>query len=160
MKEYTTICNDENTTHEGIGSNPDLLELRPWDIDGEDLFEWYAVIRGPSTGYYQGGTFELSLVIPTSYPSRPPVIKFKTPLWHPNIHFKTGEICLDILSKQWSPAWNITSSLLAVIALLDAPEPDSPLNINAALVWRSGDIEAYASMCRMYTQLYAIKGDS
>lgn len=51
MKEYDSICADSEG---GIGSNPDLLELRPWDADGEDLFEWYAVIRGPSGGYYEG----------------------------------------------------------------------------------------------------------
>lgn len=35
-------------------ANPDLLELRPWDADGEDLFEWYAVIKGPDGGNYEG----------------------------------------------------------------------------------------------------------
>lgn len=38
----------------GKGANPDLLELRPWDADGEDLFEWYAVIKGPDGGSYEG----------------------------------------------------------------------------------------------------------
>lgn len=41
------------------------------------------------------------------------------------------------------------------MALLDAPEPDSPLNVDAALVWRTGDRVAYKSMCRMYTLLHA-----
>lgn len=35
-------------------ANPDLLELRPWDADGEDLFEWFAIIRGPKGGAYEG----------------------------------------------------------------------------------------------------------
>lgn len=36
-----------------------------------------------------------------------------------------------MLSSQWSPAWTLSSALTAVIALLDAPEPDSPLNVDA-----------------------------
>lgn len=36
------------------GANPDLLELRPYDAEGEDLFDWVAVIRGPEGGSYQG----------------------------------------------------------------------------------------------------------
>lgn len=44
---------DAGLTREGE-ANPDLLELRPWDADGEDLFEWYAVIKGPEQGNYSG----------------------------------------------------------------------------------------------------------
>lgn len=36
------------------GTNPDLLELRPYDAEGEDLYEWVAVIRGPQSGSYEG----------------------------------------------------------------------------------------------------------
>jgi len=44
---------------------------------------------------------------------------------------KTGEICLDVLRNQWSPAWTISTACTAVRALLESPEPDSPLNIDA-----------------------------
>lgn len=43
---------------------------------------------------------------------------------------KTGEICLDVLKSQWSPAWTISTACTAVRALLESPEPDSPLNID------------------------------
>lgn len=78
-------------------------------------------------------------------------MRFTSRIWHPNVswkvsvgsnaapiyHFaeayysKTGEICLDVLGSQWSPAWTLSSALTAVIALLDSPEPDSPLNVDA-----------------------------
>lgn len=54
MKEYDSIRSSTSTSSQGIASNPDLLELRPWDADGQDLFEWYAVVRGPNGGFYQG----------------------------------------------------------------------------------------------------------
>lgn len=104
-----------------------------------------------------GGTFELSITVPPSYPTKPPSIRFVSRIWHPNVAWKvrggssgsrcllsprnaesrflawmqTGEICLDVLSSQWSPAWNLSSACTAVIALLDDPEPDSPLNVDA-----------------------------
>ena len=60
MKEWQTILlggsnSSANGAAEGKGqAQEDLLELRPWDADAEDLYEWYAKIRGPSTGCYAG----------------------------------------------------------------------------------------------------------
>ena len=53
---------------------------------------------------------------------------------------QTGEICLDVLKSQWSPAWTISAACTAVRALLESPEPDSPLNVDAGTIfvdWRS-----------------------
>ena len=141
--------------HRSPSANPDLLELRPWDVEGEDLTEWTAILRGPPSGSYTSGVFELSITIPPSYPTKPPSISFKTKIFHPNISFSTGEICLDILKAQWTPAWSLSSACTAILALLDSPEPDSPLNVDAATLYRAGDKRAYDSMCRMYTHLYA-----
>jgi hypothetical protein len=38
-----------------------VLDLRPWDTDGEDLFEWYALIKGPEGGSYAGEHAERSI---------------------------------------------------------------------------------------------------
>lgn len=46
-------------------ANPDLLELRPWDVEGEDLTEWIAVIRGPEGGYYAGESIDMLLLCET-----------------------------------------------------------------------------------------------
>ncbi|PWZ01880.1 putative ubiquitin-conjugating enzyme E2 [Testicularia cyperi] len=142
-------------TRRSASANPDLVELRPWDVEGEDLTEWMAVIRGPEGGNYAGGTFELTIQIPQGYPTKPPSMSFKTRIFHPNVSWKNGEICLDILQAQWSPAWTLSSACTAILALLDAPEPDSPLNVDAANLFRL-DTRAYQSACRMYTLLHAV----
>ncbi|KAJ1960755.1 E2 ubiquitin-protein ligase peroxin 4 [Dipsacomyces acuminosporus] len=121
----------------------------------EDILQWRAVLRGPQDTPYQGGTFELHIDVPEQYPIKPPTLTFVTPVCHPNVHFETGEICLDILKTQWSPAWTLKSTCLAVHVLLANPEPSSPLNCDAANLLRCGDVLGYNSLVSLYTQMYA-----
>eukprot|EP00270_Netrium_digitus_P004948 TRINITY_DN1643_c0_g1_i2.p1 TRINITY_DN1643_c0_g1~~TRINITY_DN1643_c0_g1_i2.p1 ORF type:complete len:137 (+),score=25.05 TRINITY_DN1643_c0_g1_i2:246-656(+) len=96
--------------------------------DESNIYRWKAHIKGPDDTPYEGGAFLLSFVIPEQYPLVPPQVRFVTKIFHPNVHFKTGEICLDILKTAWSPAWTLQSVCRAIIALLSHPEADSPLN--------------------------------
>ncbi len=116
---------------------------------------WQAVIRGPADTPFVGGSFELRIEIGPEYPIRPPLMRFVTRVFHPNIHFETGEICLDILKKEWSPAWSLQAACRAVMALLAAPDADSPLNCDAGNMVRAGDLQAFHAVARMYTVEYA-----
>lgn len=130
------------------------IELFP---DESNVFVWSAIIKGPKDTPYEGGTFELCLSIPEQYPMAPPTVRYKTKIFHPNVHFKTGEICLDILKTDWSPAWTLFSVCQAIVALMSDPAADSPLNCDAGNLLRGGDTRGYNSMARMYTIEYALR---
>lgn len=71
----------------------------------------------------------------------PPKVRFLTRLYHPNID-RLGRICLDILKEKWSPALQIRTVLLSIQALLSAPNPDDPLNNEAAELWKTDEAAA------------------
>lgn len=86
--------------------------------------------------------FHLELYLPEEYPMTAPKVRFLTKIYHPNID-KLGRICLDILKDKWSPAMQIATVLLSIQALLAAPNPDDPLNNEAAELWKSSEDEAH-----------------
>lgn len=95
--------------------------------------------------------FRLAIQCGTDYPLAPPTITFQTKIFHPNVHFKNGDVCLDILKKEWSPAWGLQAACRAVLALLSDPDPTSPLNCDAGNMLRGGDEMGYWCTAEMYT---------
>jgi ubiquitin-conjugating enzyme E2 N len=88
-----------------------------------------------------GGSFSAELLLPDDYPMAAPKVVFNTKIYHPNID-NLGRICLDILKDKWSPALQIRSVLLSIQALLASPNPDDPLNNEAAQLWKSDEAAA------------------
>ena len=70
-----------------------------------------------------------------------PKVVFNTRIYHPNID-NLGRICLDILKKNWSPALQIRAVLLSIQSLLSSPNPDDPLNNEAAELWLKNENQA------------------
>ncbi|KAJ7296961.1 hypothetical protein O6H91_Y087800 [Diphasiastrum complanatum] len=124
FKEYKEVQRDK--------SGDSDIQLH---CDDTNIYRWTAHIKGPIDTPYQEGIFQLAINVPKQYPLVPPQVRFVTKIFHPNVHFKTGEICLDILKTAWSPAWTLQSVCRAVIALLAHPEADSPLNCDCGMYY-------------------------
>lgn len=52
---------------------------------------------GPPGTPYEGGTYEVQITIPNEYPFKPPVMKFSTKIWHPNVSSQT----VSLLQKRY-----------------------------------------------------------
>ena len=119
----------------------------------DNLHEWEAVILGPIGTPYEGGIFYLSISIPSNYPFKPPIVIFKTKIYHPNIN-SAGNICLDILKTQWSPALTISKILLSICSLLSDPNPNDPLVPDIANLLKDNP-ELYFKTAKEWTSIYA-----
>lgn len=113
-------------THPNVKYNP----------TDETLKHWNAEITCDPGSFYEGFIFRLSITIPTDYPHKPPNILFKDKIWHANVDFERGVICIDILKDSWSPVLTLNKILLSIYLLLDRPNPDSALNGPAAIQFR------------------------
>eukprot|EP01120_Amphizonella_sp_Union-15-10_P002149 TRINITY_DN122_c0_g5_i1.p1 TRINITY_DN122_c0_g5~~TRINITY_DN122_c0_g5_i1.p1 ORF type:complete len:233 (+),score=69.28 TRINITY_DN122_c0_g5_i1:22-720(+) len=98
--------------------------------DANNLMNFNVFVK-PSDGLYKGATFEFNVTIPTSYPYDPPKAVCKTLVYHPNIDFQ-GAVCLNILRADWKPVLTLGSVLFGLMTLFLEPNPDDPLNKEAA----------------------------
>lgn len=120
---------------------------RGWTVApvNDNLSSWTGTLYGPASSPYEGGSFTISLDFSTcNYPHRPPMVRFVQVPWHPNVYVN-GNICVDFLSTQWTPAYRIESILSSLQSLLDDPNCSSPANPTASRQW----LDNRAAFCAM-----------
>lgn len=122
-------------------------------VDGE-VMHWKGHIKGPAGTPYHGGSFEIDIQLPQDYPYNPPKMKVDTKIWHPNISSQTGAICLEVLGKAWGPTLTIRTVLLAIQALLAAPEPSDPQDAEVAEMYTSNR-KLFDQTAKKWTETYA-----
>jgi ubiquitin-conjugating enzyme E2 D/E len=119
----------------------------------DNMYVWDAMIMGPTGTPFSGGMFNLEIHFPTDYPFKPPKVVFITRIYHPNISTH-GNICLDILKDQWSPALTVSKVLLSICSLLSDANPDDPLMPDIATQYRN-DRATYDRIAREWTERHA-----
>lgn len=100
--------------------------------DPDDLLNFKLVIC-PDEGFYKSGKFVFSFKVGQGYPHDPPKVKCETMVYHPNIDLE-GNVCLNILREDWKPVLTINSIIYGLQYLFLEPNPEDPLNKEAAEV--------------------------
>lgn len=49
----------------------------------------------------------MDLQLTEGYPIQVPTVRFLTSIYHPNVDPETGQICQDIVEKDWSPVLKV-----------------------------------------------------
>ncbi len=129
---------------------PEGIRACPLD---NSLSYWQASIKGPPECPYEGGLFFLHLEIPKSYPMRPPIPKFITRIFHPNVSYH-GDIGMDMLAHNWSLALTIPKVLVSIQSLLTDPYCHISMEPEIARLCEN-DREEFDRIAREWTVKYA-----
>ncbi|KAF5314978.1 hypothetical protein D9619_007555 [Psilocybe cf. subviscida] len=135
-------CKNDKTSNIKI----ELMDESPFHLKGS--------FPGPEDTPYQGGNFEVDIVIPESYPFQPVKMKFITKVYHPNVSSASGAICLDILKDAWSPVLTLKSTLISLQSLLCSPEPNDPQDAEVAKHYMTSKA-SFEETATYWTQIYA-----
>ncbi|KAE9369679.1 hypothetical protein N431DRAFT_443310 [Stipitochalara longipes BDJ] len=144
----------------------------------DNLTKILASIEGPPETPYEGGVFFITVKLSETDPFGPPLMRFNTKIYHPNIS-PQGHICADYKEKWndvlsagtprvpvsdakalWYPPksgdarWSLGALLTALCGLLASPDVDDPLVPEIAQKYLE-DYDEYCQNARLYTQRFA-----
>ena len=137
-----------------------------------------ASIEGPPETPYEGGVFWITVKLSESDPYGPPLMRFHTKIYHPNIS-PQGHICADykdkwndVLSAGFSRShvkdpsdiwfsgsskqikWSLGALLTALCGLLASPDVEDPLVPEIAMKYLE-DYDDYCRSARLFTEKWA-----
>jgi len=110
--------------------------------------------QGPLDSPYEGGQFLLSVKLQVSYPFTPPMVKFLTKIYHPNIS-KHGDIGVNILQDNWSPAYDMKHTLMSICDLLTDPNTKICMEPEIGRQYEA-EREEFDKTARLWTQKFAM----
>ena len=126
------------------------------DVDHPDVTHWQITLIPPIGSNYEGGFFKIEAKFPEKYPNIAPSMKFLTKIYHCNVEYSTGHICLNSIKEQWNKKNSMEDILNHIIVLLYKQNPKSPLNRDAAKLYKENrnqfqekvkkDIKEYANI--------------
>ena len=131
---------------------PEGIAAKPLD---KMSLNWQASIRGPSGSPYAGGTFFLFIQIPPTYPLSPPIVRFITRIFHPNVS-RHGDIGIDSIQHNWSLALTLSKVLISIQSLLTDPYTKVCMEPEIGKLYENDNSE-FKKIAKAWTWKYAFQ---
>lgn len=84
----------------------------------------------PKSAPYNQKSFQIEIKFPPDYPFKAPDLRFTTKIYHPNVEWETGRVCLTILSSpdKFKATTTLVEVFTALVHLIDNPDLDHALS--------------------------------
>jgi len=138
----------------------DVMKLMMSDFavslgDAGSPSDFFVKFLGPKNSPYEGGIWKVHVTLPANYPYSSPSIGFTNHIYHPNVDFASGSVCLDVINQTWSPMYNLVNVFSTFLPqLLLYPNPADPLNGEAAALMNK-DKDAFTKRVQELVKKYA-----
>ena len=107
-------------------------------IDEDNLYRWKITILGPKDTSYGDELYFAEIIFPKLYPEEAPKIKFKTPIYHPNVNMRKssnnlelGEVAFNAINN-WKSSYNIKEVLTKLYSIFYYPNLDLTFSLEIA----------------------------
>ncbi|OQV22636.1 Ubiquitin-conjugating enzyme E2 L3 [Hypsibius exemplaris] len=129
--------------------------FRDIKADEQNLLEWQVLLM-PEHPPYNKGAFLVDIVFPAEYPFKPPNIKLRTKIYHPNIH-EQGYVKIPIVyAGNWMPATKAEQIIQSLLEYISEPKPNNPFRYDLALEFTK-DKEKFMKNAEEFTIKHAEK---
>ena len=149
VKEYDQLTNDPDINN--------CFGIDYWDPDADnpDITHWQITLIPPVGTDYEGGFYKIEAKFLEDYPDSAPQMKFVTRIYHCNIAESTGHICVNSIKADWKPTLTMEDVLNHIMILLYKQNPSSPMNSDAAELYRKENKTEFLAKVKEYSKKYA-----
>ena len=144
------------------------------NFDEQNMTKWEVLMDGPDGSVYavrllqarsfamrlltnhQGGHFKLEINFPNEYPFKPPVVSFRTKIYHPNVsNDDKGSMCLGLLRPdEWKPPNKVVAVLRLIQSLMVEPNIDDAIEPSIANEYKENR-KGFENNARDWVKRYA-----
>lgn len=87
---------------------------------GANIRVWIVQITGAEGTIFAGEKYKLKMVFPKEYPTKPPSVYFLKPTPR-HVHvYSNGDICLNLLGKDWRPTMSAQLLVISIYSMLSS----------------------------------------